>query len=90
MPIYARRKDGTHRAIVEAFIACGWSVMDVSRAPYVADLIVSRKGRTVAVEVKSPGKKPMAHQQRWMDDWQGECAVLTSVEQVVVLNGGSL
>ena len=90
MPIYARRKDSTHRAIVDALLALGWSVMDTSRAPYVADLIVSRKGRTVAVEVKAPGKKPKPHQQRWMDDWQGECAVLTSVEQVAVLNGGSL
>ena len=86
MPHFARRKDKTHRLIIEALEAHGWVVMDTSRAPYVADLIASRRGRTVAIEVKSPGQKPKPHQQRWMDDWQGECAVLTSVEQVQELS----
>ena len=86
MRTFAYRKDKTHTAIKQALEAFGWVVMDVSRAPYVADLIASRRGRTVAIEVKAPGQKPKPHQQRWMDRWAGECAVLTSVEQVQELS----
>lgn len=86
MRTFAYRKDKTHVAIKQALEAYGWVVMDVSRAPYVADLIASKAGRTVCIEVKSPGQKPKPHQQRWMDHWQGECCVLTSPDQVQELS----
>lgn len=81
-----KRRDQNQREIIDAFQRCGWRVLDTSQLGGGApDLMVSRGGRTVAVEVKMPKGKVKAHQQDWLASWGGETAVVRTV-----MDAGSL
>jgi Holliday junction resolvase-like predicted endonuclease len=53
MPRYAARTDKSHEGIREALRAMGWLVHDTSRLGGFVDLVVSKGGHTVLVEVKT-------------------------------------
>lgn len=88
MTRYARRTDSTHRAVVQAFRACGWAVLPTFRLPNMPDLVVSKGGRTVCVEVKGPKTKITAGQRTWLEDWPGETAVVRTTDDVLALTQG--
>jgi hypothetical protein len=83
---WARRKDGTHQAVIAAFRVFGWAVLDVSRAPLCVDLVVARHGRTLLVEVKSGTGKLTDAQRALFDNWPGETAVVRSIGDVADLS----
>jgi hypothetical protein len=83
---WARRKDGTHQIVVNALKACGWVILDVSRAPLAIDLIIAKAGRTVLVEIKAPKGKLTKDQETILKCWPAEVAVLRSVEDVLKLS----
>ena len=88
MPRFARKKDGTHEAIANAFRQAGWSVIDTYRAPECPDFFAAHGGRTVAVEVKSRGGKLTPAQERFRDTWPGEYYVIsTPAEALRILRG---
>jgi hypothetical protein len=86
MPRWAAKKDTTHGPVIDALIACGWYVMDVSRAPLVIDLIIAKAGRVVIVEVKSRSGRITKRQADIFAEWPGETAILRSVKDVLALN----
>jgi hypothetical protein len=82
VPRFARKKDGTHQSVVDAFLEAGWSVIDTYRAPECPDFFAAHDGRTVAVEVKSRGGKLTPGQAAFRDTWQGEYYVVTDPNAV--------
>jgi hypothetical protein len=49
---WARRKDSNSKAIEQALIAAGWTVVDTSRLPSFVDLVVAKRGRLELLEIK--------------------------------------
>lgn len=83
----AARTDENQTEVVKLFRQLGWYVLIVSQLKNCCDIIVSRNGRTVAVEIKD-GKKPAASrklspgEQEFKDKWQGEYALVESLDDV--------
>ncbi len=84
----AARTDANQPEIVKAFRDDGWYVLIVSQLKNCCDIIVSKNGRTIAVEIKD-GEKPKSAQKltpgelKFQDEWQGEYMVINSVGKVV-------
>lgn len=87
----AARTDENQAETVKTFRKLGWYVLIVSQLKNCCDIIVSKGGRTVAVEIKD-GKKPpsarklSAGEQKFRDEWQGEYALVESIDDVMRLN----
>jgi len=83
MPRFARKKDGTHEMVADAFRQAGWSVLDVYRAPECPDFFAAHNGRTIAVEVKSTRRSKLTPaQQKFLLNWQGEYYIVRSADEV--------
>lgn len=86
----AAKVDDNQPEIVECFRKLGWSVLIISQLKNCCDIIVSKSGRTIAIEIKD-GKKPPSAQkltegeQKFKDRWQGEYALIKSIDQVLSL-----
>jgi hypothetical protein len=87
MPLRHRR-DGNHKALVNALEHLGWTVCDTSQGCQVGapDLFIAKAGRVVACEVKSLKGKTSPWQDAFLNAWPGETAVLRSVDDVIALN----
>ena len=87
----AARVDDNQAEIVKLFRALGWSVLIISQLKNCCDIIVSKNGRTVAVEIKD-GNKPPSHRKlsdgevKFRDNWQGEYALIICDDDVLNLN----
>jgi Holliday junction resolvase len=85
--VRARRVDTNQPDIVATFRALGCSVWITSGMGQGApDLVVSRDGWTVAVEVKDGAKPPSARkltedEKTWAANWKGAYAIVETVEQ---------
>ena len=89
--IRAARVDANQPEIVKAFRTMGWSVLIISQLKNCFDILVSKNGRTVAVEIKDGNKSPSQRkltegEQKFRDGWQGDYMVIESVNDVVELN----
>ena len=87
----AAKVDANQPEIVKAFRDLGWYVLIISQLKNCCDIIVSRDGRTVAVEIKDGAKKPSEQklskgELKFRDEWQGEYALIKSVDDVISLN----
>lgn len=86
----AAKVDANQPEIVSAFRSAGWYVLIISQLKNCCDIIVSKNGRTVAVEIKD-GSKPKSAQKltegelKFKSDWQGEYALITSVQDITEL-----
>ena len=87
MPRFARKKDGTHQIVADAFRQAGWSVVDTYRAPDCPDFFAASNGRTVAVEVKSKGGKLTASQEKFRQTWTGEYYVVSTLDEAQQILG---
>jgi len=87
----AAKVDANQPDIVKAFRDLGWYVLIISQLKNCCDIMVSKKGRTIAIEIKD-GRKPPSQQKltegelKFKDEWQGEYALITSVDDVLKLN----
>lgn len=87
----AARTDDNQTEVVELFRKLGWYVLIVSQLKNCCDLIVSKNGRTFAVEIKD-GNKPAsarklsAGEKKFKDEWQGNYALVEAVEDVMRVN----
>ena len=80
------RKDANHDEIAEAFTKCGWCVFSTSQLGCgFPDLVISKAGRTMVIEVKSGDKALRASQERFLRVWPGESATVRTVNDVLVL-----
>ena len=83
--------DRNQPEIVKAFRDLGWSVLIISQLKNCADIIVSKNGRTIVIEIKD-GEKPPSGQKltegelKFMRMWQGDYMVVNCVNDVVALN----
>lgn len=89
--IRAARVDANQPEIVKAFRKLGWSVLIISQLKNCFDILVSKGGRTVAVEIKDGSKSPSQRrltsgEQTFKDGWQGDYRVIESIIDVEVLN----
>ena len=83
---WARRKDGTHKAVQTALERLGWVCLDVSRAPLAVDLVIAKAGRVVLVEVKAKKGTLTKGQVEILKYWPAETAVLRDIDDVLALN----
>lgn len=87
----AAKVDVNQPEIVKAFRSLGWSVLIISQLKNCADIIVSKNGRTIVVEVKD-GNQPPSKQKltegevKFMNAWQGEYMIINSVDAVIALS----
>ena len=90
----AARQDANHREIVQALRGIGASVADLSRlGGGVCDLLVGYRAKNLLLEVKDGKKPPSARkltpdQQAFRDDWRGQLAVVTSVDEALAVVAG--
>ena len=98
MSRYARRKDDSHKAVVDAFRAagCSWLNIDSPQTAGAPDGILGVAGRTLVVEIKAPkatkkrAETPetglRATQKAWADSWRGSAVhVVTTPAQALEL-----
>ena len=82
----AARTDNNQHELVEALKKIG------ARSYYIkepVDLLVGFRGRSIALEVKSPGKQMTQAQKEFFDTWPGEAYLCHTIEEAVnaVVNG---
>ena len=88
------RVDRNQPEIVKAFRGLGWSVLIISQLKNCADIIVSKNGVTIVVEIKD-GEKPLSGQKltmgelKFQTEWQGEYLIVNCVDDVVNINKNS-
>jgi hypothetical protein len=84
---YARRVDGNHNVIKEAFEKMGLSVADLSRlGDGVLDLLVAIPLMNVLVEVKVPGAGLRGKKQKdFYRDWKGPKAIVHTTDEAIAL-----
>ncbi len=87
----AARVDDNQPEIVKAFRALGWYVLIISQLKNCCDIIVSKNGRTIAVEIKDGAKTPSqqklsAGELKFQSEWQGEYAIIKSIDCVMAIN----
>lgn len=82
----AAKKDANHNEIVKHLKAEGWAVLDLSRlGGGCPDILVSRRGFQVLVEIKDGSKPPSGRQltdaqAKFWKDWPGVKIVAKSPE----------
>jgi Holliday junction resolvase len=86
----AAKVDANQPEIVDCFRKFGWSVLIISQLKNCCDIIVSKNGRTVAVEIKDGSKPPSQRkltegEEKFRQDWQGEYAIVESIDDVIGL-----
>ncbi len=88
----AAKVDANQPEIVKVFRGLGWYVLIISQLKNCCDIIVSKNGRTIAVEIKD-GKKPPSAQKlsdgelKFKNDWQGEYELVNCVDDVLKIEG---
>ena len=86
----AAKVDANQPEIVAAFRKLGWYVLIISQLKNCCDIIVSKEGRTIAVEIKD-GAKTASQQKlskgeiKFKDEWQGEYKLIASIDDVISL-----
>ena len=86
----AAKVDVNQPEIVKEFRSLGWYVLIISQLKNCCDIIVSKNGRTIAVEIKD-GSQPPSKQKltegeaKFMNEWQGEYKIINSVDAVIKL-----
>lgn len=75
----ARKTDANHSAVVNHLRSIGWSVWDTSAVGRgFPDLVVSRLGHTVLVEVKAGKATTNELQRGFIDKWAGAVFIVRS------------
>lgn len=87
----AAKVDDNQPEIVKAFRQLGWYVLIISQLKNCCDIIVSRNGRTIAVEIKDGNKPPSARklstgELKFKDEWQGEYKLVICVDDVIAIS----
>jgi len=88
----AARADANQPEIVECFRSLGWYVLIISQLKNCCDIMVSKGGQTIAIEIKDGSKPPSARklstgEQKFKGEWLGRWELIESVNDVIKLNG---
>lgn len=79
---WAKRRDSNELEIIDEFERLGFSVCRIDTP---LDLIVGKNDRNYLVEVKTASGRLTKDQQQFIRDWQGQFAVVRTVEEVRIL-----
>ena len=84
----AAKVDANQPEIVAAFRKLGWYVLIISQLKNCCDIIVSKEGRTIAVEIKDgtniPSEQKLSEGElKFKDEWQGEYKLIVSIDDVL-------
>jgi hypothetical protein len=87
----AAKVDDNQKEIVALFRKLDWTVLIISQLKNCCDIIVSKSGRTVAIEIKDGGKPPSARklsdgEVKFRDAWQGEYQLVICNDDVIAIN----
>jgi Holliday junction resolvase len=90
----AAKTDDNQAEVVALFRKLGWYVLIVSQLKNCCDIIVSKNGRTVAIEIKDGKKPPSARklsegEQKFRAEWQGEYALVETADDVIGVNNAT-
>ncbi|WP_372857659.1 hypothetical protein [Pseudoalteromonas sp.] len=88
----AAKVDDNQKEVVALFRKLGWTVLIISQLKNCCDIIISKNGRTVAIEIKDGSKPPSQRKLsdgeiKFRDSWQGEYALIETQSDVIELNG---
>lgn len=83
----AAKTDANQPEIVKHLRKLGWYVLIISQLKNCCDLIISKNGRTIAIEVKDGSKPPSQRkltdgELKFQREWQGEYLVIESIEDI--------
>ena len=84
----AAKVDTNQPEIVKEFRRLGWYVLIISQLKNCCDIIVSKKGRTIAIEIKDGEKPPSAQklsegELKFKSEWQGEYLLVNCIQDVL-------
>lgn len=84
----AARIDENQPDIVKVLRESGWTVLIISQLKNCCDIIISKNGRTVAVEIKDGSKAPSLRkltkgEKEFRDNWQGEYRLVLSINDAL-------
>mgnify|MGYP003655012706 FL=1 len=87
----AARTDDNQPEVVACFRRLGWYVLIISQLKNCCDIMVSKSGETIAIEIKDGSKPPSARklsegEQKFKDNWLGRWELVESVDDVIKLN----
>jgi hypothetical protein len=90
----AARTDDNQTEIVKEFRRLGWCVLIISQLKKCCDIMVSKGGVTIAVEIKDGNKPPSARklstgEQEFKDNWLGRWELVESIDDVININSNS-
>ena len=88
------RVDRNQPEIVKVFRGLGWSVLIISQLKNCADIVVSKNGRTIIIEIKDGEKTPSKQkltegELKFKNEWQGEYMLVNCIDDVINLNKGN-
>jgi hypothetical protein len=87
----AARTDDNQPEVVKEFRRLGWCVLIISQLKNCCDIMVSKGGVTIAVEIKDGSKPPSARklskgEQEFKDNWLGRWELVESIDDVININ----
>ena len=85
------RVDANQPETVKAFRDLGWSVLIISQLKNCCDLVISKEGYTMLIEVKDGNKPPSAQkltegESKFFSNWKGDWDIVTSIDDVIKIN----
>ena len=83
----AAKVDANQPEVVKALRKAGWYVLIISQLKNCCDLMISKNGRTIAIEVKDGAKSKAAQklsegETKFMNAWQGEYKIIASLDDI--------
>jgi hypothetical protein len=90
----AARTDDNQPEVVKEFRRLGWCVLIISQLKNCCDIMVSKGGVTIAIEIKDGSKPPSARklsagEQEFKDSWLGRWELVESIDDVININSNS-
>lgn len=91
----AAKVDANQSEIVKAFRDLGWYVLIISQLKNCCDIIISKSGQTIAIEIKD-GNKPPSQQKlsdgelKFKNEWLGDYELVNCFEDVIKINDANI
>ncbi len=87
----AAKVDANQPEIVKAFRSLDWYVLIISQLKNCCDIIVSKNGHTIAVEIKDGSKIPSQQklsdgELKFKSEWKGEYELVNCVDDVIAID----
>jgi len=87
----AAKVDANQPETVKLFRKLGWYVLIISQLKNCCDIIVSKQGLTIAIEIKDGRKPPSARElstgeQKFRREWQGLYELVICLDDVKNIN----